>query len=230
MAGARQEENVARGGRIARIRLNEKESSELGYAEDLVLIRRHLTTDEQGSYVVVGQPEGDVYGRHLEIAVSGLPEGQETNPVRRGVMSGTIFVVEGEILDRAGKRVAPVAPAPDDIAERVYAAHTEYLERLQRNAAPRPAVKRRRPDEAMKVEAEDLLAQPIRQIQRSLTPRINNVQEREKDYLLTLLNYMYYRELEAEAPRKGIVQFVRDGICRLGPDASFILNVMDDED
>ena len=230
MATARQEENAGRGGRIARIRLNERESSELGYARDLVLTRRHLTTDEQGSYVVVGEPEGDVYGRHLEIAVLGLPEGQETNPVRRGVMSGTIFVVDGEILDRAGRPVGPVAPVADDIADRAYAAHTEYLERLQRNTAPAPAVKRRRPDEAMKVEAEDLLSQPFRQIQRALTPRVNNVQAREKDYLLTLLNYMYYRELEADAPRKGLVAILRDGICRLGPDANLILNVMDDDD
>ena len=230
MAGARQNESAGRGGRIARIRLNERESSELGYARDLVLTRRHLTTDEQGSYVVVGEPEGDVYAGHLDIAVAGLPEGQETNPVRRGVMFGTIFVIDGEILDRAGQPVAPIAPVPDDIADRAYAAHTEYLERLQRNTAPAPAVKRRRPDEAMKVEAEDLLSQPIRQIQRALTPRVNNVQAREKDYLLTLLNYMYYRELEADAPRKGLVAILRDGICRLGPDANFILNVMDDDD
>ena len=232
MAGAKQEATPGRGsgGPIARIRLNERESSELGYARDLVLTRRHLTTDEQGRHVVVGEPEGDVYGRHLEVRIPGLPEGQETNPVRRGVMSGTIFVVDGEILDRAGKPVAPVAPVPDDIAARVYAAHTEYLERLQRNTAPEPAVMRRRPDEAMKVEAEDLLSQPIRQIQRALTPRVNNVQAREKDYLLTLLNYMYYRELEADAPRKGLVAILRDGICRLGPDANFILNVMDDDD
>jgi hypothetical protein len=231
MAGARQEETPRRGSgaRIARIRLNERESSELGYARDLVLTRRHLTTDEQGSYVVVGEPEGDVYAGHLDIAVAGLPEGQETNPVRRGVMFGTIFVIDGEILDRAGQPVVPIAPVPDDIADRAYAAHTEYLERLQRNTAPAPAVKRRRPDEAMKVEAEDLLSQPIRQIQRALTPRVNNVQAREKDYLLTLLNYMYYRELEADAPRKGLVAILRDGICRLGPDANFILNVMDDD-
>jgi hypothetical protein len=215
---------------IARIRMNERKATSLGYGNGLTLTRRRLETDAQGNFEVVGTPEADVFPRHLDVEIGGLPEGEETNPLRRAVMCGKVFVISGAVPHRNGTPVRCRMPMPDNAAEATYEQHTEFLERCKQADEPDEIVQRQTVNDAIKTEGRKILGGSIRDIRRNLSPKVENVRGKDNiQYLLTLVSYMHYRELDQEKPRKGVIEMLKEWITKLDPSQGFILNVVDDD-
>jgi len=189
-----------------------------------------LDTDGDGNFKIVGDPEGDVYPRHLREQIAGLPDGEEKNPLRRSVMYGNVFVIDGAVPDVAGNPIKCRMPNPENIADLVYDKHTRFLERLKTTDSPASQVERQDANDAVRIEGKRFLEMHPRQMTRSLRPRINNVNgEKNRAALLTLLSYMHYREMDREPIRKTVMEFLREGIKTLDPNRSFMLTVEDDD-